>query len=539
MRKLLIVDNSKVIINLLKDIFLQKNDFDLFTAKSFEEAKGLLGKHKFFAAISNIVLPDALNGEFLELLKQKEIPTVVLTSKIDDAVIKIIRSVNVVDYISKDSIYELEYANRLIKLLTFIQNVEVLVVDDSAVIVSKIKNSLESLLLKVHVANDGLTALNVLQKNPNISIIITDHNMSNMSGLELIKKVRKSELHSKIPILIMTIENNNDLKINFFKNGATDLLLKPVLEEELKSKIIDILFNMKQINDIKRFTRVLDEHVITSSTDEFGIITYVSKAFCKISGYSKEELIGQPHNMVRHPKMPSSVFKDLWSTVKQGITWKGEIKNLRKGGGYYWVRAVIEPNFDRANNIIGFTSIREDITDKKRIYELSITDGLTTLYNRRHFNDIAPGIIENSIRSNNVFSFVLLDIDNFKKYNDTYGHQEGDNVLIKVSSALKKTFKRSEDAVFRLGGEEFGVLIKAKTKEDVLTLAEKARKDIELLNLEHKQNPPLNVITASFGVSIIEIENNNLELDFIYKETDDALYEAKESGRNKIKVVNL
>jgi diguanylate cyclase (GGDEF)-like protein/PAS domain S-box-containing protein len=539
LRKLLIVDNSKVIINLLKDIFLQKNDFDLFTAKSFEEAKDLLDKHQFFASISNIVLPDALNGEFLELLKKKEIPTVVLTSKIDAAVIKIIKNVNVVDYISKDSIYELEYANRLIKLLTFIQNVEVLVVDDSAVIVSKIKNSLESLLLKVHVANDGLTAIKVLVNNPNISIIITDHNMKEMSGLELIKKVRKSELHSKIPILIMTTENNNDLKINFFKNGATDLLLKPVLEEELKSKIIDIFSNIKQINEIKRFTKVLDEHVITSSTDEYGVITHVSRAFCEISGYKEEELLGKPHNIVRHPDMPISIFKEVWDSLKKGITWKGEIKNLKKDGGYYWVTAIIEPNFDSTNHIIGFTSIREDITDKKRIYELSITDGLTTLYNRRHFNDIAPEIIENSIRDNNVFSFVLLDIDNFKKYNDTYGHQEGDNVLIEVSNALKKTFKRSEDAVFRLGGEEFGILIKTKTKEDVLILAEKARKDIELLNLEHKQNPPLNVLTASFGVSIIEIENNNLELDFIYKETDDALYKAKESGRNKIEIVNL
>jgi diguanylate cyclase (GGDEF)-like protein len=189
--------------------------------------------------------------------------------------------------------------------------------------------------------------------------------------------------------------------------------------------------------------------------------------------------------------------------------------------------------------IVTLTDITENHLLQLQLEQMSIIDELTQLYNRRHFNDIAPEIIENSIRDNNVFSFVLLDIDNFKKYNDTYGHQEGDNVLIEVSNALKKTFKRSEDAVFRLGGEEFGILIKTKTKEDVLILAEKARKDIELLNLEHKQNPPLNVLTASFGVSIIEIENNNLELDFIYKETDDALYKAKESGRNKIEIVNL
>jgi diguanylate cyclase (GGDEF)-like protein len=194
---------------------------------------------------------------------------------------------------------------------------------------------------------------------------------------------------------------------------------------------------------------------------------------------------------------------------------------------------MIEPNFDKKNNMTGYTSIQEDITDRKLIYELSITDSLTSLYNRRHFNDITTSIIKDTFRTNKVFAFVLLDIDHFKKYNDTYGHQEGDNALIAVSNSLKNTFKRKTDLIFRLGGEEFGILIKSKSKEDILLLVHEAIKNIETLNIEHKQNPPKNVLTASFGLSIM-LGDHNIGLDTIYKKTDDALYKAKNTGRNKI-----
>ncbi|MCP4970727.1 MAG: diguanylate cyclase [Arcobacter sp.] len=539
MKKLLVVDNSKLIINFIKDSFYQNHEFTLYSARNFEESKTLIEEHNFFAALTNFVLSDALNGELLKLLKHNNIPTVVITAKIDNSVLNIMRSVNVVDYISKNSMIELESACKLVKLLTFIQNIEVLVVDDSPVVVEKIKYSLESLLLKVHKAKNGIEALSVLEEKPKIALIVTDHNMDKMNGLDLIKSIRKSQLHSSIPILIMTTSNNNDLKIQFFKNGATDFLLKPVLEEELKSKIINIFSDIKQMDDIENFTKVLDDHVISSRCDEHGIITHVSKAFCNITGYSKNELIGKSHTIFRHPDMDTSIFQDLWNTIKSGNTWKYEMKNLKKDGTTLWLNTIIQPNLDRNNNITSFTAIREDITDKKRIYELSITDSLTSLYNRRHFNELAPSLIENTLRDNNIFSFVILDIDNFKKYNDNYGHQEGDNVLIEVSNSLKKSFQRSSDIVFRLGGEEFGVLIKSKSEEDTIKIVEKARDNIESLNIEHKLNTPKKVITASFGLSIIKMKKSKVDLDYIYKKTDDALYEAKDTGRNKISIVYI
>jgi len=541
LKKLLIVDNSVVIINVLKDLFSQKNEFKIYIAKSLKEVQALVKKNKFFTAISNVVLPDALNGELVNLLEMNDIPTIILSSKVDNKFIKSMRNKKIIDYILKDSIHRLNEVYKLMELLVYMEDIEVLIVEDSPILSSQIKKTLESFLFNVHIAKDGLKALKILEKNTAISLIISDCNMPNMNGLELVKTLKKDERYSEIPILMVGGKSGINVKINLFKHGANDFITKPILEEELKTKLLNIFSNTKQIEDIKCFNKILDENIISFSVDTRGIINYASEAFCKISGYTKEELIGKTHNIIKHQDMPVSIFKEIVSAIKSKKTWKGEIKNLKKDGSYYWVNAILEPIFDKKKNVIGYSSVQQDITDKKIIYELSITDGLTSVYNRRYFNDIAQGIIDKTVRNNEVFGFLLLDIDNFKKYNDTYGHQKGDDALVMVAKSLKETFKRGDDTIFRLGGEEFGVLINAKTKEDILTLSQAARANIEALQIEHLNNPPAKVITASFGIGIIESKHNeNMHyLDSIYKNADDALYKAKNSGRNRIVCSNL
>ena len=535
MKKILIVDNSTVIINVLKDLFSKKNDFEIFTAKSLKEVNTLIKEDNFFLTISNFVLPDASNGELLDLLKINNIPTIILSSKMSPKLIEASYNVNIIDYVLKDSRYGLEYVLTLVELLSFIKDMNVLVVEDSTPLGFKIKQILESLFLNVTTARNGIEAINVLEKNINISLVISDYDMPLMNGLTLTKNIRKSTEHSSIPILLLSSNTSNIFKINLFKNGVNDLISKPLLEEELKSKIINIYSQIKQLEEINTFHKIFDENIISSSTDTKGLITSVSNAFCNISGYTKSELIKKQHSILRHSDMPSSIYEDLWKTIKQNKTWRGEIKNLRKDGSSYWVSAIIEPIFDREKRKIGYYALRQDITDKKRIYELSITDGLTSLYNRRYFNDIAKSIIDKTVRNNEIFAFLILDIDNFKKYNDTYGHQEGDHALTAVSTSLKDTFKRSDDLIFRLGGEEFGVLINAKSQDDIYTLASLAKSNIQNLAIKHEKNLPSKVLTASFGVVMILDDNkDNLKLDYVYKEADDNLYLAKEKGRNTI-----
>lgn len=121
------------------------------------------------------------------------------------------------------------------------------------------------------------------------------------------------------------------------------------------------MFGPKQIE-----IEVPNEGVIVSHTDLKGIITYANDTFATISGYSLAELIGKPHNILRHPDMPSSLFKNLWDTIKSGQIWSGYVKNMTKSGGFYWVYAQVSSLYDSNGAIIGYKSMRQAVDRIKR-----------------------------------------------------------------------------------------------------------------------------------------------------------------------------
>ena len=141
-----------------------------------------------------------------------------------------------------------------------------------------------------------------------------------------------------------------------------------VKEEVAKNRLQDkLLLEQSRVAQDKLNKSILlfGNNVISSSTDTKGIITYASQAFCDISGYSQEELIGKPHNILRHPDMSAEIYRDMWRSIKQGEVWDGEVKNRKKNGEYYWVRTSIMPDFNDEGNIVGYTAIRHDITAQK------------------------------------------------------------------------------------------------------------------------------------------------------------------------------
>jgi len=303
--------------------------------------------------------------------------------------------------------------------------------------------------------------------------------------------------------------------------------------------IQDITLQEVQNLERKNLISLTEEHVIISQTDLSGNIIYVSQALANISGYTKSELMGENHRILRHPDMPNKTFEELWNTITSGNTWEGEILNLKKDGGFYWVYNYITPIKDHRGKILKYQSVRQDITNKKYIEKISITDALTSLYNRRHFDTMFAKELSHSRRTENRLIFAMLDVDNFKKYNDTYGHQMGDTVLIELSKALQSSFQRSHDLVFRLGGEEFGILFSLKSNDDIFRLVDRARQNIQNLEIAHEKNEA-GVVTASFGVIEIQSDYTRLvkeEMDFAYKEADKALYKAKESGRNRVCII--
>jgi diguanylate cyclase (GGDEF)-like protein/PAS domain S-box-containing protein len=298
----------------------------------------------------------------------------------------------------------------------------------------------------------------------------------------------------------------------------------------------DITHEKEQEQIISEYINVINSNVITSTTNLDGKIIDVSDAFCKISGYTKSELLGNNHSIIRSEENKYSLFENLWKTILENRVWRGEIKNRKKSGNYFWVDTTISPLYDRFNQKVGYTAIMQDITDKKRVEELSIKDELTTLYNRRHFNYIFPSLLTQAKSKDKFLSFLIIDIDYFKQYNDEYGHQMGDIALRKVALAIKLTIKGIENCyAFRLGGEEFGIILKSAKKSDSINIIQNLQNNIKSLKIIHQKSKVSNFITLSMGLISKNAQNINCHKK-MYKEADDLLYIAKANGRNRVEI---
>ena len=288
-------------------------------------------------------------------------------------------------------------------------------------------------------------------------------------------------------------------------------------------------------NELQRMLDVVNQNVYMSMTGLDGNITYVSDAFCRLTGYSQEQLVGQNHRILKSPHTSNEFYKKLWNEISAGNIWKGELENISKKGEPYWVDASITPIYDEEGKISSFMAIRKDITSKKQMEMLAITDALSDLYNRRYFNMIFDKEIKRLKREHGLMTFMMLDIDHFKLYNDKYGHLRGDEVIIAVSQCLKEVCKRATDQVFRLGGEEFGIVLLAMEEAQVHDFAKKVIKAIENLNIKHEENYPYPWVTVSLGAVICHFDaNTRLDAKDIYQIADDAMYTSKQTGRNRV-----
>ena len=181
----------------------------------------------------------------------------------------------------------------------------------------------------------------------------------------------------KLDSAVKLYEHINQTKLATLQQRATNIFLLILILLALEAIFIfypasqKIKSNTEHLqSELKDAFAFISEHISYSKTDSKGIIIDVSKAFCKASGYTREELVGEPHNIIRHPDMPSSAFKNLWDTIEQGKTWQGEVKNKTKNGGFFWSRSIISPMYNEKNKIVGYHAVRENITDHKIAEEL-------------------------------------------------------------------------------------------------------------------------------------------------------------------------
>jgi diguanylate cyclase (GGDEF)-like protein len=182
------------------------------------------------------------------------------------------------------------------------------------------------------------------------------------------------------------------------------------------------------------------------------------------------------------------------------------------------------------NNNQLFLHILADITEleitKKTLEELSIKDELTSLYNRRFFNMTYEKELKRATRNSDYFSFAVIDIDYFKNYNDILGHISGDEVLREVSKVMRELFNRSSDYVFRMGGEEFGIIMIGLDPSVAYAYLQKLQLKIKELYIPHPKSDISKYLTISIGLFVSTVSVDG-EIDF-YKEADKLLYKAKE-----------
>jgi len=230
----------------------------------------------------------------------------------------------------------------------------------------------KSVFKDVLVANDGLQGLELFTHNKDkINIILTDVNMPNMDGVAFMEEVRKSDW--SIPILVTTETDNLNVIPKVIKLKVSNFIFKPILFKTTLKIMIEILEQInhlalleKKQQEMSQFKDIIDSENLVSETDLTGKIIYANEMFSKVSGYSNEELIGQPHNIVRHPDVSPKIFENLWETIQSGKVWIGKVKNRAKTGAPYIVKATVFPIFDCNGEIIKYMSSRHLITDEEQ-----------------------------------------------------------------------------------------------------------------------------------------------------------------------------
>ena len=251
----------------------------------------------------------------------------------------------------------------------------ILIIDDNTKNIQLAANVLKSAeCYNIYFATSGEKGIEQL-KNRAYSLILLDINMPGIDGYETADLIKKDALYKHIPIIFLSANANHESIRKGFEHGGEDYITKPFDESELLHRVKTHveLFQAKQalqneVDDTKflleQYKIAVDIGSLVSKTDTKGIITYVNEKFCEVSQYSKGELIGSNHNIIRSPDVSPQIFKELWETIESKRTWSGPIKNRAKDGSFYFVEATVMPILNSHGEIIEYISIRQDITQE-------------------------------------------------------------------------------------------------------------------------------------------------------------------------------
>jgi len=407
-KKLLMVEDSALVVKVMRRLIIEQNEFEADFALSYAEATQLIGEQpeKYFAAVVDLNLPDAPKGEVVDLVLKHKIPTIVLTASYDEKKRDTLIAKGVVDYVIKENRYSYSYALKLMTRLNRNHDIKVMVVDDSLVARKQCTNLLKKYLFQVVQADGAKQAIRHLVDNPDIRLVITDYNMPDIDGFELVKLLRGKYDKQDLTIIGLSGDENATLSAKFIKNGANDFLRKPFVQEEFYCRIMHNIESLEAIEQIR----------------------------------------------------------------------------------------------DAANR-----------------------DYLTGLYNRRYFCAQAEATIHSYQQANLVYSMAILEIDNFREFNNVY-HSYGDRVVQEFSELFKGNF--SDDFIGRLNGTQFVVLLASEDQEQAYQKMDDFRNLVS--EKKFKIADEEKGMTISIGLKIGDQDN----LTELLKNCDDLLQRAQDAGQN-------
>ena len=407
----------------------------------------------------------------------------------------------------------------------------------------KISSGLKKYIKVLNKISDNIFIIDIYAKE----IVFLNTSIREFLGYEIsdIKNI-------KLENFLISFDENRQIDIDSLKKEDllnSNLILKAYIKAKSQEKIpVEISFNYVE-NKNKQYAvaicfdltnklnlevqemaskKIIDEHIPISRTDLAGTITYVNDAFCKLTEYLEEELIGKKHGILRHEDTPSKIYEKLWENILEDRTCEGVLKNKTKHNRIIWNEIKISPMYDYKGSKIGYVSTRENINYKKELEYITEHDLLTDIKNRRTYEKELEKQIHLSKRyEENHFGLIMFDIDHFKEINDNYGHQVGDKIL-KVLCSNISNHLRENDTFARWGGEEFVILCPYTNIEQLEHIAKNLQEVIKNIDFS-----PVPNLTISLGLTVYKKDDSEVS---IQKRVDSVLYEAKRNGRNQYQI---
>lgn len=253
--RILLVDDNKTLSKLIMLKVKNELGLDIDIAYSLAEAELFTLKYSYTLSIIDLNLPDAPHGEIVDAMLKKQIPSIVLTGSVDKEFRKAILKKDIIDYVHKGGIDDIDYVIDIIRRLLKNRAHKVMVVDDSSIFRNQMKKMVENLFFQVYALAHGEEALLILEQNPDVKIIITDYNMPVMDGLELTKAVRKHYTKNQLSVFVLSSTEDSDVSAMLLKHGANDFINKPFSKEEFSCRLNNAIEALENIDALTNYSK--------------------------------------------------------------------------------------------------------------------------------------------------------------------------------------------------------------------------------------------------------------------------------------------